>query len=141
MYWFGLVASLAKLVKAPNFGLGDWGFEFFKMLKIQDRWSNIWILDTYLYIIYIYDSVVNGYGYGYGNGYVNGYGYGYGNGYVNGYVSVSVSVSVSLSVTLSVSNWLLVIFIFIFILILIGNWVLVIGKSIDLVIDYSFGNW
>ena len=140
MYWFGLVASLAKLVKA-NFGLGDWGFESFKMLKIQDRWSNIWILDTYLYIIYIYDSVVNGYGYGYGNGYVNGYGYGYGNGYVNGYVSVSVSVSVSLSVTLSVSNWLLVIFIFIFILILIGNWVLVIGKSIDLVIDYSFGNW
>lgn len=129
MYWFGLVASLAKLVKAPNFGLGDWGFESFKMLKIQDRWSNIWILDTYLYIIYIYDSVVNGYGYGYGNG------------YVNGYVSVSVSVSVSLSVTLSVSNWLLVIFIFIFILILIGNWVLVIGKSIDLVIDYSFGNW
>ena len=129
MYWFGLVASLAKLVKAPNFGLGDWGFESFKMLKIQDRWSNIWILDTYLYIIYIYDSVVNGYGYGYGYG------------YVNGYVSVSVSVSVSLSVTLSVSNWLLVIFIFIFILILIGNWVLVIGKSIDLVIDYSFGNW
>ena len=129
MYWFGLVASLAKLVKAPNFGLGDWGFESFKMLKIQDRWSNIWILDTYLYIIYIYDSVVIGYGYGYGNG------------YVNGYVSVSVSVSVSLSVTLSVSNWLLVIFIFIFILILIGNWVLVIGKSIDLVIDYSFGNW
>ena len=35
-YIFGC-ASLAKLVKAPNFGLGDCGFESFKVLKIRGK--------------------------------------------------------------------------------------------------------